>query len=334
MWDADVPECVEDTELSTPETKVLRCNLNNATEAEQWMRNNSAETNTSWIVDFVATKCKRMVFHKVWRCQHHQRNKMTARRTTNCPAKLDIKIKKVNPDTQKNDKYLCRSTPLPAVIKLTTTHNHSTECADSLKLLRASPETRAAFYAYFEAGFTPAAAIRHHEEALAMEDNSHILLANSMVNPQRRTIYYWHQEWRKAKYSSIRNPLPKLQEKLADYAAQGLTKATSLGIAVVKAACHGPLEVGQVSVAVQCSLTVADKSVGCSFKAGSESRSVQTTETVHQSSSTSGDPGSLQHTGTPGLPTGMPGLHHCEGQRGHAHLFPDGQTEASGRLRQ
>ncbi|XP_075559176.1 uncharacterized protein LOC142590666 isoform X3 [Dermacentor variabilis] len=314
MCDADVPECVEDTELSTPETKVLRCNLNNATEAAQWMRNYSAKTNTSWIVDFVATKCIRMVFHKVWRCQHHHRNKMTARRTTDCPAKLDIKIKKVNPDTQRNDKYLCRSTPLPAVIKLATTHNHSTECADSLKLLRASPETRAAFYAYFEAGFTPAAAIRHHEEALAMEDNSHTLLTNSMVNPQQRTVYYWHQEWRRAKYGSIRNPLPKLQEKLADCAAQGLTKATSPGIAVVEAACHSPLEIGQVTVAVQCSLTAADKSVGCSFKAGSESRSVQTTEIVHQSSSTSASRPSI----SPSTAAEDDNSHH--GLRHHCHL--------------
>ncbi|XP_070379182.1 zinc finger protein 572-like isoform X2 [Dermacentor albipictus] len=314
MCDADVPECVEDTELSTPERKVLRCNLNNATEAEQWMRNYSAKTNTSWIVDFVATKCIRMVFHKVWRCQHHHRNKMTARRTTDCPAKLDIKIKKVNPDTQRNDKYLCRSTPLPAVIKLATTHNHSTECADSLKLLRASPETRAAFYAYFEAGFTPAAAIRHHEEALAMEDNSYILLTNSMVNPQQRTVYYWHQEWRRAKYGSIRNPLPKLQEKLADYTAQGLTKATSPRIAVVEAACHSPLEIGQVTVAVQCSLTAADKSVGCSFKAGSESRSVQTTEIVHQLNSTSASRPSI----SPSTAAEDDNSHH--GLRHHCHL--------------
>ncbi|XP_037579451.2 uncharacterized protein LOC119462177 isoform X1 [Dermacentor silvarum] len=221
MCDTDVLECVEDNELSTPEIKVLRCNLNNATEAEQWMRSYSAETNTSWIVDYVVTKCARMVFRKVWRCQHHHRNKMTARRTTDCPAKIDIKIKKVNPNTQKNDEYLRRSTPLPAVIKLAAAHNHSTVCADSLKLLRASPETRATFEAYFEAGFTPAAAIRHHEEALALEDNSHILLANSMLNPQQRTVYYWHQEWRLAKHGPLSNPLPKLQEKLADYAAQG-----------------------------------------------------------------------------------------------------------------
>ncbi|XP_049528511.1 uncharacterized protein LOC119462177 isoform X2 [Dermacentor silvarum] len=240
MCDTDVLECVEDNELSTPEIKVLRCNLNNATEAEQWMRSYSAETNTSWIVDYVVTKCARMVFRKVWRCQHHHRNKMTARRTTDCPAKIDIKIKKVNPNTQKNDEYLRRSTPLPAVIKLAAAHNHSTVCADSLKLLRASPETRATFEAYFEAGFTPAAAIRHHEEALALEDNSHILLANSMLNPQQRTVYYWHQEWRLAKHGPLSNPLPKLQEKLADYAAQGVaaqTELTSVGLQALETQC-------------------------------------------------------------------------------------------------
>nr|XP_054924045.1 uncharacterized protein LOC126526294 [Dermacentor andersoni] len=46
---------------------------------------------------------------------------------------------------------------------------------------------------------------------------------------------------------------------------------------VAKAACH----------AVQCSLPEAAKSVGCSFKAQSESRSAQTTETVDLLSSSS-----------------------------------------------
>ncbi|KAH7949499.1 hypothetical protein HPB49_011636 [Dermacentor silvarum] len=61
----------------------------------------------------------------------------------------------------------------------------------------------------------------------------------------------------------------------------------SLGITVAEASCHTPLEIGQVNAAVECSLPVADKSVGCSFKAGSESSSSQTTQTVHPSSSTS-----------------------------------------------
>ncbi|XP_075559036.1 uncharacterized protein LOC142590607 isoform X2 [Dermacentor variabilis] len=59
-------------------------------------------------------------------------------------------------------------------------------------------------------------------------------------------------------------------------------------ITVAKVACHPTSKViGQVEVGMQCSLPLADKSVECSFKAGSESRSVQTTETVDQSSSIS-----------------------------------------------
>ncbi|XP_072145987.1 protein BUD31 homolog isoform X9 [Dermacentor andersoni] len=49
--------------------------------------------------------------------------------------------------------------------------------------------------------------------------------------------------------------------------------------------CHTPSEaIGQVEVGTQCSFPLADKSVGCCFRAGSESRSVQTTEAVDQSS--------------------------------------------------
>ncbi|XP_054918819.1 uncharacterized protein [Dermacentor andersoni] len=72
--------------------------------------------------------------------------------------------------------------------------------------------------------------------------------------------------------------------------SKGLTNAMSLGecITDAKVACHTPSKViSQVEVGIQCRLPLADKSVGCSFKAGSESRSVQTTETVNQSSSTS-----------------------------------------------
>ncbi|XP_049522947.1 uncharacterized protein LOC119453877 isoform X8 [Dermacentor silvarum] len=71
---------------------------------------------------------------------------------------------------------------------------------------------------------------------------------------------------------------------------KGLTNAMSLGESITaKTACHAPSEVvGQVEVGMQCSLPLADKSVGCSLKAWSVSRSMQTTEAVDQSSSTSG----------------------------------------------
>ncbi|XP_075558762.1 uncharacterized protein LOC142590486 isoform X3 [Dermacentor variabilis] len=56
-----------------------------------------------------------------------------------------------------------------------------------------------------------------------------------------------------------------------------------------KMECHTPSKVvSQVEVGMQCSLALADKSVGCCFKAWSESRSVQTMETLEQLTSTSG----------------------------------------------
>ncbi|XP_065302443.1 uncharacterized protein [Dermacentor albipictus] len=72
-------------------------------------------------------------------------------------------------------------------------------------------------------------------------------------------------------------------------ATSGLTNAMSLAESITATmACLAPSKViGEVEVGTQCSLPLADKSVGCSFKAGSESRSVQTIETVDQSSSSS-----------------------------------------------
>ncbi|XP_070379954.1 zinc finger protein 25-like isoform X10 [Dermacentor albipictus] len=69
---------------------------------------------------------------------------------------------------------------------------------------------------------------------------------------------------------------------------KGLTNAMSLAESITaRTACHAPpIVVGKVEVSTQCSFPLADKSVGCSFRAGSESRSVQTTETVDQSHST------------------------------------------------
>lgn len=146
---------------------------------------------------------------------------MSDRRNMNCPATLDIKIKKVNPNTMKNDQYLRRDTPLSAVIKIKEKHNHSTESADALRMLRATPEIKETFEGYFKSGLTAAGAIHHHEEMLAQDANSHVLLANSAVNPTQRTVYHWHEQWRNAKFGAVGNPLPKLQEKMGQYAAQG-----------------------------------------------------------------------------------------------------------------
>ncbi|XP_075558749.1 uncharacterized protein LOC142590479 isoform X3 [Dermacentor variabilis] len=80
--------------------------------------------------------------------------------------------------------------------------------------------------------------------------------------------------------------LPVLTQRIWN---KGPTNAMSQTESITaKTACRNPFKViGQVEVGTQCSLPLADKSVGGSFKPGSESRSVQTTEAVEQLSSSS-----------------------------------------------
>ncbi|XP_049522836.1 zinc finger protein 425 [Dermacentor silvarum] len=97
-------------------------------------------------------------------------------------------------------------------------------------------------------------------------------------------------------------------------AADCLTNAMSLGecITLAKAACPASSKVvGQVEVGTQCSLPLTDKSVGCSFKAGSQSRSVQTVETVDQSSSTSASRPSISPSTAKGDNSQQGCLHRC-----------------------
>lgn len=147
--------------------------------------------------------------------------KSTSQRNPLCGARLDIKMKNLSRDTKKNDSFLRRTVPLQAIIRLTENHNHSTQSADALRMLCASPDTKEAFRRYFDAGMGPAEAIRHHEAMLAAQPDGPLLLANSSVNPIKRSVYWWHGEWRDYKYGPAGNPVAKLQEKAALYAAAG-----------------------------------------------------------------------------------------------------------------
>ncbi|KAL3202143.1 hypothetical protein MRX96_012115 [Rhipicephalus microplus] len=41
-----------------------------------------------------------MAFHKIWRCQHHTKNKKSGPRNAKCMAKVDVKIKLVTFNTK------------------------------------------------------------------------------------------------------------------------------------------------------------------------------------------------------------------------------------------
>ncbi|EEC05080.1 hypothetical protein IscW_ISCW005117 [Ixodes scapularis] len=91
-----------------------------------------------------------MVFHQKWRCQHSSVGKTAGRHATNCPAFVDITIKQINNNTKKNDAFLKKPVPLAAVIKLREDHNHNPDCADGLRLLKSTADTRALFHGYFK----------------------------------------------------------------------------------------------------------------------------------------------------------------------------------------
>ncbi|KAH7932176.1 hypothetical protein HPB51_029489 [Rhipicephalus microplus] len=76
----------------------------------------SVQTNTSWIVWRVQSVEERMTFHKMFRYQHHTKNKKSGLRNAKCMAKVDEKIKLVTFNTKRRDKYLQREVPLSAVI--------------------------------------------------------------------------------------------------------------------------------------------------------------------------------------------------------------------------
>ncbi|XP_075737178.1 uncharacterized protein LOC142776763 [Rhipicephalus microplus] len=163
-----------------------------------------------------------MAFHKIWRCQHHTKNKKSGPRNAKCMAKVDVKIKLFTFNTKHRDKYLQREVPLSAVIRIDDRHSHSTDSADALRLLRGTRSTRQTFLCYFSEGMTPSEARRLHESKLSMEDDGPAKLANAALNPPQRTVYHWHSVWREACFGGTHiDPVLKLEEKASLYAAQG-----------------------------------------------------------------------------------------------------------------
>ncbi|KAL3193849.1 hypothetical protein MRX96_000137 [Rhipicephalus microplus] len=203
-------ECVKDNESSSPDVDVLRANITDERHACSWVEDYGLKTNTSWVVDFVkpTAKCERMVFHKVWRCKETKREKSCGEAAAHCPAKIDLKIKKVNRNTKRNDAFLRGEKPLPAVIKLFhhKNHSHSTAATDALSRLTPTMQTRETFLAYFDSGMSPAEATRLHESKLLVQEDGYALVANSAVNPVPPAIYYWHRLCREKNFGKDVDP--------------------------------------------------------------------------------------------------------------------------------
>lgn len=165
------------------------------------------------------------MFHKYWLCQLSKLNKSkNSKRDKGCKSRLDIKIKKINKDTVKNDRFfLKRETPLPAVITITQ-HNHKTkDCFETLKYLRVAKDTKEKLNKYFGEGFGPGAAYRMNDLSLKLMPNSGEIRANSAVNPTPRMVQYLFDQWRNSEYGESWgcDPFPKLREKISLYESEG-----------------------------------------------------------------------------------------------------------------
>lgn len=158
----------------------------------------------------------------MFQCQFSHKNKSAgSRRCTSCTATINIKVKKVNKDTKKNDPYLKRSPPLQAVITMKTNHNHYMHSFDAMKFLRATKETRAKFRKYFEDGNGVAASMRIHETSIEVEENAAIILGNAALNPNLTTVQHWYRVWREQHYGDDFDPVAKLQERKAEFEKAG-----------------------------------------------------------------------------------------------------------------
>ncbi|GFV45680.1 SWIM-type domain-containing protein [Trichonephila clavipes] len=216
------PYCIEDTDKSTPEKIVLRINLENEEEAENFKNRYSVVSNTNWIVYGCTPNPQRFVFSKTWICHNSNRHKQNARRNADCKAKLSIVIKKITKATKKKDKYLKYDIPLVGEVKISLLHSHNTTSAETLRMLRVNDEVCQQFYQYFSDGMSPIEAIRFHENKFLLEENF-MGLANASINPTHNQIYYLHKCWRDANLGSSINPFDKLKEKVPFYESIGTT---------------------------------------------------------------------------------------------------------------
>jgi len=77
-------------------------------------------------------------------------------------------------------------------------HTHSLTSAKVLSYRPADSDLKSLFDSYFEEGMTPAAAMRFHRNSVEMApDFQEEHLADASRNPLARTVYYWHDMWRK-----------------------------------------------------------------------------------------------------------------------------------------
>jgi len=167
----------------------------------------------------------RLVYHEYWKCNLSKKNKLSnSKRNLSCPLTVDIKIKKVNKGTIKNDKkFLKREVPLAAVITIKNKHNHALKNHEALQYRRPTKETKNRYWKKFAQGVTPAAAKRLFEMQLLLEEDGIVNKADASINPTDRQVYYMYDKWRESKYGKdwMADPMQHLEKSIPEYKEKG-----------------------------------------------------------------------------------------------------------------
>ncbi|KAF4520715.1 hypothetical protein B566_EDAN004834 [Ephemera danica] len=211
-----LPEGLEYHIIEEEDNKtIIRCSMESAEEVPAWVKK-LGEKNACGFIVAEEKPSERLLYRKYWICQHNQKNKVAnSKRCTKCPLSLNIKIKKINRHTKRNDKFLCLDPPLPCIVTITGKHNHSTESADAMRCLRSGDDLQEMFLDYYNNGMTASEAMVFHKNKIRREngDRAHAMLANSRFNPLARTVYMWHTNWKKTNFGPINNPMETLKKR-------------------------------------------------------------------------------------------------------------------------
>ncbi|XP_018324269.1 uncharacterized protein LOC108736369 isoform X2 [Agrilus planipennis] len=203
---------------------VYRTNFMSESDALKWLDEYSKKTNTNWIVRNGVYNPQRLVFHKHFVCQHSVRNKtgQDSKRNSGCISSIDIKIKKCNKATRKNDVFLKGDSPFPGIVKMNITHNHAVDTCESLKFLRMDDEIKKQYIRYFEDGLGVSESIKQHQNITLLNNVPNLpeVTANARINPTYNMVKQLFNKWRKGGFGGVMDNVAKINDNIL-YVKQG-----------------------------------------------------------------------------------------------------------------
>lgn len=188
----------------------IRVNLNDKSEASEWVEALSAKTTCTYRVTRTYKPAMKRVSYKLDMHCHHFRKKLTQKqlacqkkkktktmlsdvkcKKTQCQSTLKITI--LEPPKGKVQKY--RSTH-KALIKLVFHHNHPIESAHVLGFRPVAEGTKEAYIQLFSSGHSASSAHHSYEEDILKEQGQDSI-ADSSTNPEVQWVHRFYREWRR-----------------------------------------------------------------------------------------------------------------------------------------